>query len=142
MAQPTNKQALEAAFESLSRGDSRKLLALMAEDFVWEIPGKSNWSGRWEGKDKVLEKLFGPLFGQFAGTYTNAALQMIAEGNLVVVECRGNVATQRGGRYDNTYCYICRFEGSELKELTEYMDTALADEALDPPTERPLPPRR
>ena len=142
MAELANKQALDEAFSSLSQGDSRRFLALMAEDFVWEIPGKSTWSGRWEGKETVREKLFGPLFGQFEGTYTNTPLQMIAEGDLVVVECRGKVATKRGGRYDNTYCYICRFEGSELKELTEYMDTALADEALGPPLDRPLAPSR
>ncbi|MBV8849195.1 MAG: nuclear transport factor 2 family protein [Methylobacteriaceae bacterium] len=142
MTQSANKAALQNAFAGLSRGDSRAFLDLMAEDFIWEIPGTSQWSGRWEGKKAVRGTLFGPLFEQFAGTYTNTALRFIAEGDLVVVECRGKVATKRGGRYDNTYCYICRFEEGKLKDLTEYMDTALADRALDPPPTKPRAPSR
>ena len=142
MAETANKLALEQAFEGLALGDPRKLLALMSDDFVWEIPGTSTWSGRWEGKRVVREKLFGPLFEQFADTYTNSALQFIAEGNLVVVECRGKVETKRGDRYDNSYCYVCRFEGVQLIELVEYMDTALADKVQDPPLEVPLAPSR
>src|SRR4051812_49098274 len=133
---------LKGAFDDLSQGDGRRFLELMADDFVWEIPGQSNWSGRWESKATVRKRLFGPLFEQFEGRYTNTALRFIEDGNLVVVECRGSVATKRGGRYDNSYCYICRFEGDQLKELTEYMDTSLADKPLDPPPERPLPPSR
>src|SRR3569833_1346364 len=115
-----SKRALEEAFAGLERGDPRQFLKLMADDFVWEIPGTSTWAGRWEGKTAVREELFGPLFEQFEGTYTNRPLRFIAEDDLVVVECRGNVATHSRGRYDNTYCYICRFEGGALKELTEY----------------------
>ena len=142
MAETANKTSLEQAFEGLALGDPRKLLALMSDDFIWEIPGTSTWSGRWEGKRAVREKLFGPLFEQFADTYTNSALQFIAEGNVVVVECRGKVETKRGDRYDNSYCYVCRFEGGQLKQLIEYMDTALADKVLDPPLEVPLAPSR
>ena len=41
--------------------------------------------------------------------------------------------TVRGEAYDNTYCYVCRFENGRLRELTEYMDTALVEAVLAPP---------
>jgi ketosteroid isomerase-like protein len=81
----------------------------------------------------VREQLFKPLFAQFATPYTNRALRFIAEDDHVVVECRGSVQTVRGEAYNNSYCYVCRFEGGRLRELTEYMDTALAEAVLAPP---------
>lgn len=108
----------------------------MADDFTWIISGGGPWSGAWRGKQAVREELFGPLFAQFEGTYTNRASRFIAEGDTVVVECRGNVATKRGERYDNRYCYVCTFRDGKLVELVEYMDTALAERVLTPPPPR------
>jgi ketosteroid isomerase-like protein len=41
--------------------------------------------------------------------------------------------TRAGGRYDNAYCWVCRFEGGKLRALTEYLDTRLLETALLPP---------
>lgn len=129
----TNKQTMQTIFAALAEGDGRPFIDAMADDFCWEIPGTSAWSRRFEGKRAVREELFKPLFAQFATPYTNRALRFVAEDDIVVVECRGRVETVRGERYDNSYCYVCRFEGGRLRELTEYMDTALAEAVLAPP---------
>jgi len=43
--------------------------------------------------------------------------------------------TRAGARYDNDYCYVCRFDAAgKLVALTEYMDTALAERVLAPPS--------
>ena len=128
-----NKQLMQAVFAELERGNGRPFIDAMADDFCWDIPGTSTWSRRFEGKRVVREQLFKPLFAQFATPYTNRALRFIAEGDHVVVECRGSVQTVRGEAYNNSYCYVCRFEGGRLRELTEYMDTALAEAVLAPP---------
>lgn len=41
--------------------------------------------------------------------------------------------TTAGKPYNNTYCYVIRLEGGKLRELTEYLDTALVKEALENP---------
>ena len=128
-----NKQLMQAVFAELERGNGRPFIDAMADDFCWDIPGTSAWSRRFEGKHVVREQLFKPLFAQFATPYTNRALRFIAEDDHVVVECRGSVQTVRGEAYNNSYCYVCRFEGGRLRELTEYMDTALAEAVLAPP---------
>jgi len=82
----------------------------------------------------VRPELFRPLFAQFEGSYRNRASRFVAEDDIVVVECRGDVATKAGARYDNQYCYVCRFDDAgKLVALTEYMDTALAERVLAPP---------
>jgi uncharacterized protein (TIGR02246 family) len=127
------KQLLRRAFDALATGDGRPFVALMADDFSWTIPGKATWSGTWRGKKAVREELLAPLFARFADTYTNRAIRFIAEGDWVVVECRGKVMTKSGKAYNNTYCYVCRFAEGEMRELTEYMDTELAALALGAP---------
>ena len=133
MSATQNKQLLQAVFAELAQGNGQPFVAAMADDFCWEIPGTSSWSRRWEGKQAVRNDLFKPLFAQFATPYTNRALRFIAEDDIVVVECRGSVKTVRGDDYNNSYCYVCRFDGGRLRELTEYMDTALCERVLLPP---------
>jgi ketosteroid isomerase-like protein len=58
-------------------------------------------------------------------------VQLIAEDDYVVVECRGHVTTKAGIPYNNTYCWVCRIVEGKLQELTEYMDTALVISAFE-----------
>lgn len=128
------KQRMQAIMAALARGDGRPFADAMADDFTWVMPGSNAWCGRYEGKTVVREKLFRPLFAQFEGMYTNTASRFVAEGNVVVVECRGNVRTTRGQPYCNTYCYVCTFgDDGLLHELVEYMDTELVTTVLEPP---------
>ena len=133
MSASENKIAISSAFESLSQGDGRPFVDLMSNDFTWIFKGSTNWRGSYSGKTAVREKLLAPLFANFSGTYKNKAHRIIAEDDVIVVECEGNVATLAGERYDNKYCYVIRMIDGKMVELTEYMDTALADRVLAPP---------
>ena len=92
------------------------------------------WARIWRGRETVRSELFRPPFAQFVTKYRNAARNFIAEGDPVVVECKGDVAAKQGDRYDNDYCYVCyvcRFgDVGKLIALTEYMDTALPERVL------------
>jgi len=127
----TPKQLLQTIFEGLARGDGRPFRDSLADDFRWTLTGSTAWSRTYEGKQAVLEELMKPLFANFATPYTNTALRFIAEGEWVVVECRGNVTTKAGKPYNNRYCWVCRVEGGQLMEVIEYMDTQLVAEVLE-----------
>jgi uncharacterized protein len=126
----TNKQLLATIFEGLARGDAKAFRDSLAEDFCWTLTGTNAWSGTYRGREAVMQELMRPLFAQFATTYTNTAHRIIGEGEWVVVECRGNVQTKQGGRYDNRYCWVCRVREGKLAEVIEYMDTELVAKAL------------
>ena len=129
-----NKQLLQRIFSELSKGNAKPFVESWADDFSWTVIGTTKWSKTYRGKQAVLEDLMGPLLSKFAGRYTNTAHRFIAEGDYVVVECRGRVTTKAGLPYNNTYCYVIRLEGGKLRELTDYLDTALVEEALGDPT--------
>ena len=45
----------------------------------------------------------------------------------------GDAITVSGERYANTYCLVIRIADGQLREMTEYIDTALVDRVLRPP---------
>ena len=135
MSSEANKQSVAKAMEGLSHGDGRTFVDLMSDDFTWTYKGSTNWRGSYRGKSTVRSKLLAPLFDNFDGTYKNMPRRIISEGDIVVVECEGSVATKAGERYDNKYCYVIRMAEGKMVELTEYMDTALADRVLAPPND-------
>jgi len=128
-----NKQLMQEIFSELAKGNGQPFVDSFSEDFCWIITGGSAWSGTYRGKEVVRRELLEPLFAQFAGRYTNTAERLIAEDDYVVVQCRGQVMTKAGKRYDNSYCYVCRFAGGKLCELTEYLDTQLVNDVLTAP---------
>jgi ketosteroid isomerase-like protein len=71
-----------------------------------------------------------PLFALFATEYRAQAINLVAEGDYVVAEVRGDVQTKRGQRYNNEYCFVFRFRGDKIAEVVEYCDTDLEERVL------------
>ena len=53
----------------------------------------------------------------------------IAEGNQVVMRARGRATAKSGKPYNNSCCIVARIDG-KIREMTDYVDTALIDRAL------------
>jgi uncharacterized protein (TIGR02246 family) len=129
-----NKRLVEGVFEELARGNGQPFMDLLADDASWTAIGSSPWSRTYSGKRAIVEELMRPLFRQFADRYTARAIRVIAEGDVVVVEARGQVTTKSGQPYHQTYCYIFRLSDGKVRELTEYLDTDLVNRVLESPT--------
>ncbi|SHK35311.1 hypothetical protein SAMN05444159_3057 [Bradyrhizobium lablabi] len=136
MTSSENKQLVQTIMEARSRRDHAPFLAAMADDFVWRISGSSAWSGEYVGKAEVRERLLKPLYAQFIAPSSITPTRILAEGDHVVVECHGDATTISGERYANTYCLVIRLAGGQLREMTEYMDTALVERVLQLPPPR------
>src|SRR5262249_28691512 len=105
----SNKAKMQYVMNELARGNRTPFGELMADDFCWKMIGYTAWSGTYIGKDDVQNRLMKPLFEKFADEYTNRAKRLVAEDDVVVVECEGKATTKAGKPYNNTYCYICSF---------------------------------
>ena len=136
MSATENKRVMERIFNELAKGNGQPFVDALAEDVRWTIIGDTAWSGTWIGLESVRRDLLGPLFHQFETTYRAKAIRLIAEGDWVVIESRGDVITKAGKPYRNTYCNLYRLRDGEVAEITEYCDTQLVTEALAPPERR------
>src|SRR6267154_1411038 len=133
MSASENKQLLRQIFAEMAQGNSKPLVDAMADDFRWTVTGSTSWSRCYDGKESVLKELFGALRATLEGKISTTAVRLIAEDDLVVIEARGNNITRTGKPYKNTYCFLVRMAGGQLRELTEYCDTALVTSALGNP---------
>src|SRR5262245_10485727 len=112
-----NKRRMADVFAGLERGDPSPFREALADDCVWHMIGTTPWSGTYRGKAAILTRLLQPLVAQFADRYTSSASRLVAEGDVVVIECRGRVTTRAGRPYHNTYCWVCRLQDGRVKEL-------------------------
>ena len=129
-----NKALVQRIHDELDKGNGQVFVDSLAHDASWKLEGTTPWSRTYRGKKAIREELLNPLFAQFAGPYVSKTERIIAEGDRVVVLFSGDVPTKAGKRYNNRYCYVYRLEGGKVKELTEYFDTALVQEALQAPS--------
>jgi len=134
-----NKALVRHIHAELDKGNGSVFVDSLAEDASWKLEGSTAWSRTYVGKKAIREELLAPLFAQFAGPYASKTERIIAESDRVVVLFSGDVSTKAGKRYNNRYCYVYRLEGGKVKELTEYFDTALVQEALDAPSMQSTP---
>jgi hypothetical protein len=132
MSSDRNRQIVERIYEAMARGDGLPFASALHEDCVWRLPGQSSWSRRFEGLDTINRELLRPLFGRFATPYTAQLVSLVAEGDTVAAEVKGDVLTKDGERYANDYCFIFRFRDGKIAEVVEYGDTALEERVLGP----------
>jgi ketosteroid isomerase-like protein len=125
-----NKDLMQTIFGELAQGNSRPLVEAMADDFCWTVTGNNRWSGTYRGKQAVLDQLLAVLRARIDGRVKTIAHRFVAEGDIVVVEARGNNTTKEGRPYHNSYCFVIRLADGKLKEITEYMDTELVTAVL------------
>ena len=125
-----NKRVIERIYAAMEQGDRSVFAASVHPDYVWRFPGHCSWSRRFEGREAIHRDLLRPLFGLFATDYKARAINLVAEGDMVVAEVRGDVMLKSGARYDNHYCFVFRFRDGRIAEVVEYCDTDLEERVL------------
>ena len=125
-----NKDTIRRIYQALEAGDRSVFGASVHPDYIWRLAGHSSWSKRFSGHDEVRNKLLTPLFALFATEYRAHAINLVAEGDDVVAEVRGDVQTRSGQLYNNEYCLVFKFRGDKIAELVEYCDTDLIERVL------------
>jgi ketosteroid isomerase-like protein len=111
----------------------------MADDFCWTVTGSTQWSKTYAGKQAVIDGVLAPLRLRLTPPIIVVGHRFIADGDYVAVEARGQNTTKAGVPYNNTYCFVFRVANGKLREVTEYMDTALVTAVL---SDSELPSRR
>jgi len=130
------KERVRRAYEGLARGDGQRLLELFAPDVVYTVIGTTAYSGVFRGRSAVKERLFRPLVAALATPLAIEVQSLTAEEDRVVAQLKGHAKLRSGVPYDNTYCFVFRFAGDSVAEVTEYLDSSLVARAFAVPAER------
>ena len=135
MSAEANKKLIQQIFAAAGNPDptarDRALfVASLADDARWVVTGQYSWSRTFTGKASILRDLHGHVRSLLVDPARTIAERFIADGDIVVVEARGNNLTKTGVRYDNEYCLVFRLENGKIREIREYCDSVLTEKAL------------
>jgi len=128
-----NRELIEGIFDELARNNPRPFADALADDVRWTTPGSSVWSRTFAGKQVVLTELLAMVRAQLVERVRLTVLRILADGDCVVVQAKGQATTKKGKPYNNDYCFLYRIADGKIAEVTEYIDTALASSALEAP---------
>ncbi len=128
-----NKQLIEHIYAEVSKRNLGPLTESLTDDAVWTIIGTTELSGRFEGKEEIFERLLTPLAAALDGGVQFTIERLIAEGEYVVMQARGQATAKTGRPYNNTYCIIARIVNGRIREMIDYIDTELITSALFAP---------
>src|SRR5215470_1053107 len=137
MSAAANKKLMQDIFAAAANPDpevrDRALfIASLADDAKWVVTGQYSWSRTFTGKESIINDLHGHVRTRLVDRTRTIAHRFIAEGDIVVIEAKGDNVTKEGVRYDNDYCLVFRLEDGKIKEIREYCDSILTEKALGP----------
>ncbi|OKO68409.1 nuclear transport factor 2 family protein [Bradyrhizobium sp. AS23.2] len=143
MSASANKKLMQDIFAAAANPDpaarDRALFAASpADDARWIVTGQYSWSRTFSGKEAILNDLHAYVRSCLRDRTRTVARRFIADGDIVVVEAKGDNVTPEGVRYDNHYCLVFRIEDGKIKEIREYCDSVLTERALGPFPQAPV----
>ena len=125
MGAAENKQVIQAAFDAWVGGDGAAFFNTLAEDVQWTVIGTSPVSRTYTSRQAFLDGAAKPLNAKLAGPIQPTVVDIIAEGDNVVLQWEGKATTKAGKPYNNSYCWVMRVADGKVREGTAYIDTAL-----------------
>jgi len=131
MSAADNKQTVRNNFEQLALGNGAPLLDSLADNVQWTIIGTTSLSKTFNGKQDVIDGLLVPFREALVDGHIHIHVDnVLGDGDFVAVQGHGQAMTKRGVAYNNTYCWVYRFEQGKIVAITEYLDTELVTRAF------------
>ena len=109
-----HKDIVESYFEGFRQGDHERILALLTEDVVWDLPGYARLVGK-EAFDNEIEN------EAFTGRPILTVDRLIEEGDTVVAIGNGEGTLQSGEPFRFAFCTVLTFAGDLIGRVESYI---------------------
>ena len=120
-----NKKLIQDAFTAWANGNGMAFFNLLTDTATWTVMGSCPISGTYVGRQRLVEDALTPLREKLAGHPTPTVINIIAEGDTIVIQWTGQGTTKTGQPYNNTYCYVVQMDNGKITRGTSYLDTDL-----------------
>jgi hypothetical protein len=130
MTAERNKKIVEDAVASWMAGDGAAIFRILADDVRWTVIGTTEISQTYTGRRDFIDRALKPIGSLIDGGISPEVLNVIAEGDLVVLQWNGTGRMKDGSPYHNRYCWVMKFVDGEVKEGTAYLDTELVSRLM------------
>ncbi len=118
-------ERVRAIFKELEDGDGAAFFDHVADNVDWTVEGTHPLAGHYRNKRDFRAHTFDKLNKVLPyGTQLHVE-QALVSADWVVVELRSFATARNGLRFDNRYCWVCRFTGGKITQVRAYLDSAL-----------------
>lgn len=112
-------------FKNLESGDGQGFFDHVADDVDWIVEGTHPLAGHYHSKAEFVAHTFDKLAKVLPkGTELHVEHALVS-GDWAVVELHSEAIAKNGLRFDNRYCWLCRFVNGTIVEVRAYLDSAL-----------------
>jgi len=121
------KQFVEKLFRNLENGHQDQFFSQVAPNVLWEVMGTHPLAGIYHGKQEFLDHTFVRLKKLLkGGPVLKVSNILIAEDTPIVIVEMVQLSYSINGRpFNNTYCWLVKFENEVIVHVRAYLDSAL-----------------
>jgi ketosteroid isomerase-like protein len=123
-----DKAYVRELFAHLERGDGAKFFEQVADAVDWTVEGTHPLAGHYRSKKDFRSHTFEKLAKVLPEGVQLSTESILIDGDFAVVELRSRATARNGMRFDNRYCWVCRFADAKIVEVRAYLDSWLVGE--------------
>ncbi|MGE0487381.1 MAG: nuclear transport factor 2 family protein [Gammaproteobacteria bacterium] len=127
-----SKDIVMTAIAALNAGDGEAFMATLADDIEWQFFGTHRFAGTFAGKQALAAGLFAVVDATMVDGLKVHVRKVIADGDCVVVEAKGQARSRAGLDYNNDYCLVFEVSNGKITHAREYLDSELVTRVFGP----------
>jgi uncharacterized protein len=118
-------------FNYLRTGENNKFFGYVAADVLWTVMGTHPLAGKYKSKEEFIEHTFARLNKILKEGVILEVNNIFIQNDTAIVEMESISTALNGKPFNNTYCWICRFNNDIIVEVRAYVDSALVKKLID-----------
>lgn len=122
---------VEKLFNYLKTGQNDLFFDNVSDDVSWIVMGTHPLAGNYKNKNDFISHTFARLNKILKDGVILKLNHIFLQGNIAVVEMESLSVALNGKPFNNTYCWIVRFEKDMIVEVRAYVDSALVQKVID-----------
>ena len=117
-------------FANLENGQRDAFFQHVADNVRWQVMGTHPLAGIYHSKEEFFTHTFARLNRILQGGVVMIIHNLIVVDSIVIVEMSQISKGINGKPFNNTYCWIVKFEGEMIVEVKAYLDSALVQQFI------------
>jgi uncharacterized protein len=112
-------------FKGLEQGDGASFFEHVDDKVDWIVEGTHPLAGHYKSKSDFVAGTFAKLAKVLPDGAQLVVEHLIVKDDQAVVELHSLATAKNGLKFDNRYCWVCRFVNRTIVEVRAYLDSAL-----------------
>ena len=112
-------------FKGLEQGDGASFFEHVADKVDWIVEGTHPLAGHYKSKSDFVAGTFAKLAKVLPNGAQLVVEHLIVKDDQAVVELHSLATAKNGLKFDNRYCWVCRFVNRTIVEVRAYLNSAL-----------------